>query len=589
MDDNSSNKVTRRDFLKFLGFGALTFAVGSTVFKFAGTDRSSNSSLFQNVSGASPTGSWAMGPSLLSCAIQAALLPNGKILYLTGSDFAPTQQGGPYLGGIFDPVTNAQTTFTFATDVFCSGNCVLQSGNVLLTGGTIMYPQNSPNQNWWGSNAAYEYNFVSNSFTKLNSMAHGRWYPTQIVLSDGTAAIVSGLDEFGCQNGLLEVYDPNSQSFSIKFDPGSNRIYCVGFCTNLPGAGSPCYGGKKKGAVPSMSYFPRMHLMPNGLVASVGMNQPLKTYNPSTGQWVIGGNFAINQNRAYGSSVLLPLQNTTTETGKILSIGGAQNLGAAATNQCEIVTPNGNSLQTVLTASMQFARFYIDSTILPTGQIFVNGGTSIGDTVSKSVYAAEMFDPISQTWTTMPSAKVSRRYHQVALLLPDGTVWTAGTTNANTPPGELRTEIFSPAYVFATRPTISGNPSITGGYGGSITIPTPDAANITSVSLVRVSSVTHHYSSDQRLIWLQIQNNTSNTLTVAAPINSNIAPPGYYMVFILNQNSIPSIAKIIRIPSQQTSTTVSESLQINDGTLSTNATKSSSVSESLLMDDGATS
>ncbi len=548
MDDNSLDKMTRREFLKFFGFGSLAFVFGSTILKFVGTDkRDSNSSLLQNVTGYSATGSWAIGPSLLSCSIHAALLPNGKILYLTGSDYDPAQQDGPYSGGIIDPVTNTQTPFTFLTDVFCSGNCVLPSGNVLLTGGTLVYPQNSPNGNWWGSNAAYEYNFVSNSFTKLTSMAHGRWYPTQVALANGTAAVVSGLDEFGCQNGLLEVYDPASQSFFIKFDPGSNRVYCVGFCTHVPGAGSPCYGGPQQGTVPSMSFYPRMHLMPNGLVACVGMIPPLTTYNPVSGHWVIGGNFAINQNRTYGSSVLLPLQNSKFETGKILSIGGAETLNTAATNQCEIVTPNGQSLQTQLTSPMKFARIYSDATILPTGQIFVNGGTSIGDMVSNSVYAAEMFDPISQTWTTLPSATVSRRYHQVALLLPDGTVWTSGTTNGNTPPGELRTEIFSPTYVFAARPTISGTPVITGGYGGTITIPTADAAKIASVSLVRVSSVTHHYSSDQRLIWLQIKSNTSSNLTVAAPINANIAPPGYYMIFILDANSVPSIAKFIQI------------------------------------------
>src|SRR5205807_3155482 len=333
-------------------------------------------------------------------------------------------------------------------------------------GGTLRYPQLSPNGLWWGLNTAYEFDFISNSFVKVSSMAHGRWYPTQVVLSNGAVTTVSGLDEFGCMNGLIEIYDPNTQSFSIKYDPSSNRRYCVGACTSVAGAGSPCYGVFKNGTAPSISYYPRMHLMPNGLVACVGMSQPLKTWNPSTGHWVIGGNFVIGQSRTYGSSVLLPLQNNTSETGKILSIGGAPNIASAATNQCEIVTPNGNSLQTQLTAPMQFARFYHNATILPTGSIFVNGGTTKIDLRSNSVYAGEMFDPISQTWTTMPSATVSRRYHSVALLLPDGTVWTAGTTNGLSPPGELRTEIFSPAYVSWKRPIISADLTINGGYGG---------------------------------------------------------------------------------------------------------------------------
>jgi len=550
MEDNFSKEISRRDFLKLLGSGALILGFGGIVSKFAGPagPLSANTNLLQSVSGQSP-GSWSLGPSVTTTPIHAALLPNGKVLYLTGSDYAPAQQTGPYRVGVLDPVAGTETTTTVADDVFCGGNCVLPSGNVLLTGGTLSYPQNSPNGRWWGRNSAYEYNFNSNSFVKVTSMLHGRWYPTQVVLSDGTVGVVSGFDEFGCINGLLEIYNSNTQSFSLQFDPSSNRMYCVGACTTLPGSGSPCYGGTKMGTVPSISYYPRMHLMPNGLVACVGMNGPLKTWNPSTGAWVLGGQFAINQNRTYGSSVLLPLQNTTTETGRVLSIGGASTITSPATNTCEIVTPNGKSLQTQLTAPMQFPRLYLNATLLPTGSVFVNGGTSQNDLVSNSVYAAEMFDPISQTWTTMPSATVGRRYHSVALLLPDGTVWTAGTTIGLAPPGELRTEIFSPAYVFATRPTISGNPSINGGYGGSITIPTTDASNITSVSLVRISAVTHHYSSDQRLVWLQIQSSNSNSVTVAAPINSYIAPPGYYMIFILDGNSVPSVAKFIRIPS----------------------------------------
>jgi hypothetical protein len=132
----------------------------------------------------------------------------------------------------------------------------------------------------------------------------------------------------------------------------------------------------------------------------------------------------------------------------------------------------------------------------------------------------------------------------VALLLPDGRVWNAGTS-----PHELRTDIFSPAYVSATRPTISGDLAISGGYGGSITINTPDAADITSVSLVKISSITHFYTSDQRLIWLQIQSKDSNSVTVAAPVNSNLAPPGYYLIHVLDSSSVPSIGKFIRIRS----------------------------------------
>ena len=150
---------------------------------------------------------------------------------------------------------------------------------------------------------------------------------------------------------------------------------------------------------------------------------------------------------------------------------------------------------------MQYARKHVGPVLLPTGQIVIFGG-NLQSNLSP-VLNPEMFDPVAETWTTWPAATVPRMYHQVSLLLHDGRVWTAGTTPTQAIK-EVRVEIFNPWYTSETRPTISGD--LTGGaYGGTITIPTPNAADITKVSLVRVSATTHHYNTDQRLIWLQIQ------------------------------------------------------------------------------------
>ena len=133
---------------------------------------------------------------------------------------------------------------------------------------------------------------------------------------------------------------------------------------------------------------------------------------------------------------------------------------------------------------------------------------------------------------------------------------------------ELRTEIYQPDYFSAsiTRPTISGNVTLSGGYGGTITIPTPNPTDISRVSLVRLTTMTHHYSTDMRLIWLQITNRGAGTITVSAPLNANLAPPGYYMIHVLDNSLVPSTARIINIqgttggggggPSQVTGLTV---------------------------------
>jgi hypothetical protein len=183
-----------------------------------------------------------------------------------------------------------------------------------------------------------------------------------------------------------------------------------------------------------------------------------------------------------------------------------------------------------------------------------------------------MFNPVSETWTVWPAATVPRMYHGIALLLQDGRVWTAGTT-PNDITKELRVEVFNPWYTSETRPTISSDPT-GGAYGNTITVPTPNAADITKVSLVRVSATTHHYNTDQRLIWLQIESRTGSSVTVRAPINNKLAPPGYYLVHVLNNAGVPSVGRFIKIPgstdvpSDTTAPTISITSPANGATIS---------------------
>ncbi|MGI0048879.1 MAG: galactose oxidase-like domain-containing protein, partial [Nitrososphaera sp.] len=171
-----------------------------------------------------------------------------------------------------------------------------------------------------------------------------------------------------------------------------------------------------------------------------------------------------------------------------------------------------------------------------------------GNKTSNAVYAPELFDPVSETWTDLPSASVPRTYHQTAILTMDGRVWNAGTT-PDKMTKILDVEIFNPWYISETRPTISGDPT-GGAYGSTITIPTPDAADITKVSLIRQSSCTHHYNTDQRLIWLQIESKAASSVTVKAPINNKLAPPGMYLIHVLNGSGVPSAGKFITIPGE---------------------------------------
>jgi hypothetical protein len=109
---------------------------------------------------------------------------------------------------------------------------------------------------------------------------------------------------------------------------------------------------------------------------------------------------------------------------------------------------------------------------------------------------------------------------------------------------QLSAEFFAPPYLFkGPRPTITSAPSQLV-YGQNFTVQTPNAAQIASVSLIRFGTVTHAINMGQRFIPLTFTAG-SNSLTVTAPANSNLAPPGNYMLFIVNSGGVPSGAAIV--------------------------------------------
>ena len=143
----------------------------------------------------------------------------------------------------------------------------------------------------------------------------------------------------------------------------------------------------------------------------------------------------------------------------------------------------------------------------------------------------------------MASLTRIRTYHSIALLLPDGRVLSAGGTF-----GRASAEIYSPPYLFhGSRPTITSAPANVA-YGQSFFVGTPDATSISKVTLITLSSVTHGFNMGQRISRPSFSQATGG-LNVTAPSDPNKTPPGYYMLFILNSNGVPSVAKIVQINS----------------------------------------
>ena len=245
--------------------------------------------------------------------------------------------------------------------------------------------------------------------------------------------------------------------------------------------------------------------------------------------------------RDYGAAVMyLP--------GKILYAGGGRTTATA-----ETIDLNKSSPSWQWTGSMAYPRRHLNATVLPTGEVLVTSGTrgtSFDDPASPFTWRRSGIPPPAPGARWRATA-INRSYHSTSLLLPDGRVLHAGSGGATLPngqpaPDQKNAEFYSPPYLFqGARPTIaSASTSIS--YGSSFTVGTPDAAGIAKVSLIALGSVTHAFDMNQRFMWLTFTRSGSN-LAVKAPSSPNIAPPGYYMLFILNAAEVPSKARIVQL------------------------------------------
>ncbi len=506
---------------------------GESLHESQGTTFIASLSAPQTTASAVTDGSWSTLPYLMPInPIHCALLHSGKVLIVAGSENNPSEHNaGQYYAAVWDPQTGTITVQTLLWDVFCNGMAALPDGRFLIVGGSSAVAPP------YGDFRATVFDAATTKFTQVEGMAHGRWYGTVTELSDGGLMAFSGLVEAGYTSKPLEGGGERG------IHNQDVEIYHVGSGWS-PEDEAPW--------VPPL--YPRMHLLPDGTVFYSGETTSSNIFNPFNQTWTLNvANTVYTGVRVGGSSVLLPLRPENSYAPRVMILGGDH----VATATAEIIDLSVTNPAWRSIAPMSLPRVRMNAVILPTGKVLALGGSSADEDPNTASLATDLFDPTTETWSSAGVAVYPRLYHSCALLMPDATIWVAGSNPAKGT-YEQHMEVYSPAYLFAAddngnvipavRPTISSAPAEIG-YGASFAIATPDSAGISSAVLVRPGSPSHSFDFEQRLVGLSFSASDPGTLTATAPPNGSTAPPGYYMLFLINQAGVPSVAEFVRLSS----------------------------------------
>jgi hypothetical protein len=454
---------------------------------------------------ATPQGKW--GPLLTwpIVAVHSVLMNNGKLLQWDGWDT-------PEPTDVYDPAAQTFTTVNAPSSNFCAGNVQLPDGRIMTVGG--YGTTTTGNQGIVDTNI---FNPATQTWTRVANMHLPRWYPDLVELSDGRYAAISGNStNSSTWADTPEVYDPTANTWTLLSNVSTSQVH--------------------------EEEYPFSYLAPNGKVFTIGPSEDQSFFLDVNNQtWTpVGSSGVVN-----GSSVMY-------RPGKILYSGGAASVINTTPAQAgsAVIDLNAANPAWQPAAPMNYARVYHTLVTLADGRVLAVGGEATSDQtqVTTGVLPTEIWDPATGKWTVDASMSAARNYHSTAVLMPDGTVLVAGGGHGESlsGPGQYSAQVYSPSYLFnGPRPTITSAPA-SSTYGASMTIGTPDAASISAVNLVSLGADTHQADMDQHFVPLSFTAG-QGSLTVQAPASAALAPPGYYMLFVVNGLGVPSVAAIVRM------------------------------------------
>lgn len=445
-------------------------------------------------------------------AIHVTLLPSGDLLSWQDADGNVGKPQGQYTkahlirvspGSI--PTSQAWVPMPHATaNLFCAGQTTLPDGNVLVVGGQT-------GNYYFGVNRSviFDVNALQWTSPPDAAMNYPRWYPSLLTLPNGETLALGG-SMTGQGTAAVEPEIWQTGGGWRRLDAAKRKCWTYSWLVVHPQTGRVLVAGPANTAYLNTSGRGKWSAAP-------ARTYPLRQ----------AGSFAM------------------FAPGQVLAVGGGDLSTNRTAERIDLTRPVASQVW-VETGSMQSGRRYHTATALPDGTVLVTGGGLTQADASTAVLSAELWNPATGAWSTMASMAVPRLYHSIALLLPSGEVLVAGGGRKGGGSDRLNAQLYRPPYLFkGPQPRITAMPASVG-YGQSFELLTPDAASIARISMIRLGAITHQVNMSQSFA-VPTFVRSAGALTVTAPSSRFVAPPGYYMLFILDGNGVPSVAKIVQI------------------------------------------
>lgn len=447
-------------------------------------------------------GSWsaAVNPGTKTVGISAVLLHTGKVLLFGGAYAATNKNTAAYL---YDPVTKTGHEVPAPAAVFCGSVTQLSDGRVLSAGGANPVPK--------GIVDLWLFDPVSEQWTRQPDTPLGRYYPTSTKLADGRIVITAGNELNGTTpNPTVEVYTP-------------------------PASGGATGTLQVVGPSHVTGFYPRQWAMPDGNLLQV---EGLKSYRLDTATWNWTTLKSLPGGDGAGSAGLM-LPGGPGGSSRVLMVGGlSKGAAVASTEKFDYSNPTAGWS---FASPMPTARAHVNMVQVPDGSAFGIGGNS-ANLYNAGQTQTMWYDPSTDSWSNMAVQSIRRAYHSTAVLLPDGRIMSAGDTGSGG--GRQQIDFYSPPYLFkGPRPAITSAPGQVG-YGQGFSIGTSGPA-VTRAVLMAPAATTHADEMNARHVELSVTP-TGSGFNAVAP-TSQVAPPGYYMLFVLTADGIPSPASWVHI------------------------------------------